>query len=230
MDNHKTETLDIYCPGCNVQVEAIVVAEHTRAIPHQTGILTDPVDTPLDVTVFSLAKCRRCEQVFLTKMDYYEIPGEVSAPQTDLITLYPTVRSFDESLLPTTVATAYKNASGSYQAGLYEPCVVMSRKCLEAICHENGITNGNLRTRLERLHQNGVIDDKLLIWANGLRLVGNEAAHEMDVVVDKNDAKDSLEFVEALFLYVFSLDKRFQEFQQRRDAAKASRAGDNSGN
>jgi len=225
MDEGEKETVDIYCSTCNVQVEARVVAKHVQATPIEPPISGDLVDTPHDVTVFSLAECRRCKEVFLTKMDYWELLGEFSSPQTDLITLYPKPRSFDESILPSAAARPYKNALGSYQAGLYEPCVIMCRKCLEAICHEDGIAKGNLKVRLDTLHTKGVIDDKLLSWATGLRLVANDAAHEMDIVVDKEDAKDSLEFVEALFLYVFSLDQRFQEFQKRRQAAKRSGAG-----
>ena len=222
MDKKEKETIDIYCPTCNVQVEANVIAQHVRATPKEPLISGDPTDTPHDVTVFSLAECRRCKEVFLTKIDYYEIPGEVSAPQTDLITLYPKSNSFDESLLPAAAARPYKDALGAYQVGLYEPCVIMCRKCLEAICHENGITKGNLKTQLDKLNAKGVIDDKLLSWATGLRLVANDAAHEMDLVVNKDDAKDSVEFIETLFLYVFSLDRRFQEFQKRRQAVKRS--------
>ena len=220
MDEGEKETVDIYCPKCNVQVEARVVAKHVQTTP-----IPGSDDSACDVTRFSLAECRRCEEVFLTKIGYCEIFDEGISSLTDLITLYPKPRSFDESPLPPAAARPYKNALGSYQAGLYEPCVIMCRKCLESICHENGIANGSLKVRLDTLRTKGVIDDKLLSWATGLRLVANDAAHEMDLVVDKDDAKDSLEFIETLFLYVFSLDQRFQEFQKRRQAAKRSGAG-----
>ena len=223
------ETLDIYCPKCNVQVVADVVAKHTRAIPQEQVMIEDPVDTPLDVTVFSLASCRRCKEVFLTKCEYYEIPGEVVVPQTDLITIYPTPRDFDESLLPATAAWPYREAARSYQAGLYYSCVIMCRKCLEAICYENGLTKQSLKARLDSLHEKGLIDAKLFTWATGLRLVGNDAAHDVHLLIDVNDAKDSLEFIEALFLYLFSLDLRFQEFQKRRQVAKSATIPGSSG-
>jgi len=48
--------------------------------------------------------------------------------------------------------------------------------------------------------------------------MGNEAAHEFQLDLPKDDAHDVLQFLEALLLYVFVLDTRFQSFRQRRKA------------
>jgi len=79
----------------------------------------------------------------------------------------------------------------------------MCRKCLEAICYELGQKNGTLKAKLETLQKEQAIDVKLVKWANGLRLIGNDAAHDLEVQIDQDDAYDSLQFVEACFVCVF---------------------------
>ena len=77
----------------------------------------------------------------------------------------------------------------------------------------------NLALKLGDLQAKGHIDQKLLRWAHGVRLIGNDAAHEVDQAVAKEDAKDILDLTDALLMYVFSLDKKFREFESRRSGA-----------
>jgi hypothetical protein len=91
----------------------------------------------------------------------------------------------------------------------------MCRKCLEALCHEHGFSSGSLKTKLFGLKEQGIIDAKLHKWTDGLRLVANDAAHEFEARVHSHDAKDALEFIEAIISYVFLLGKRFEVFESR---------------
>ena len=49
-------------------------------------------------------------------------------------------------------------------------------------------------------------------------MVGNDAAHDLSLTVSKEDARDCLDFVDAILIYVFTLDRKFQEFKSRRHA------------
>jgi hypothetical protein len=46
--------------------------------------------------------------------------------------------------------------------------------------------------------------------------LGNEAAHDTQTELSKNDARDALDFTEALLMYVFVLNGRFEAFSARR--------------
>jgi hypothetical protein len=127
--------------------------------------------------------------------------------------------------MPETASRVYAAAARSYQVGLYEPCVIMCRKCIEALCQELGATKGNLKQRLENLQTNGHIDQKLLTWADELRLIGNDAAHDLNIVIEQVDAQNALEFVEAILMYVFSLTRKFEEFKNRRASKSPGKAG-----
>ena len=176
---------------------------------------SEPPDDHYDVIEYALVVCGRCESVSLVESKYLEVPGEFSAPQGEQI-LYPTNQQISTDELPENIARPYLDAARSFRVGLYEPCVIMCRKCLEAVCHQLGIVNGNLKRRLETLQKNGQIDLKLLTWANELRLIGNDAAHDLDIRIQQNDARDAFEFLEAILMYTFLLNERFENFKARR--------------
>jgi len=215
-DQKEFKTFNVFCRQCNLQSEARVVATYTKTTPANPGeAAVDPVDTPYYVTEYALALCGKCEAVFLKESDFYEIPGDVWAPQGETI-LYPADHNFSMDGMPECIARAYSTAARSYQAGLYEPCVIMCRKCIEALCKELGATKGNLKDRLAGLQRTGQIDQKLLTWADELRLIGNDAAHDHDIEIEQVDAQDALDFVEAILMYAFSLTRKFDEFKNRR--------------
>ena len=96
----------------------------------------------------------------------------------------------------------------------------MCRKCLEALCLElNGNSGRNLKQKLRLLHENGQIDRKLYSWAEQLRDIGNDAAHDFKAPIKKDDAKDAFEFLEAILMYTFLLNWRFEDFKARREKA-----------
>ena len=224
-EENEMKTFDVFCNRCNLQTTARVVATHVKTSPiNEQVALTDPLDTPYYTTEYAIALCCKCEMVFLVESEFYEIPGEVCAPQ-GLSVLYPSDRNVSTDSMPETASRVYADAARSYQVGLYEPCVIMCRKCIEALCQELGAKKGNLKERLAKLQKSGHIDQKLLTWADELRLIGNDAAHDLEITIEQVDALNALEFVEAILMYAFSLTRKFEEFKKRR----ASKAGGTKG-
>ena len=95
----------------------------------------------------------------------------------------------------------------------------MCRKALEIICKNNEARGKNLFDRLESLKDMEKIDTQLLKWSHGIRAIGNDAAHDVDSSVSINDAQDALVLTEAILLYVYTLNTRFEEFEARRKKA-----------
>jgi hypothetical protein len=52
-----------------------------------------------------------------------------------------------------------------------------------------------------------------------------QAAHEVEHGISREDARDILELTEAILLYVFSLDRKFRESENRRAGATAEVSG-----
>ena len=99
-------------------------------------------------------------------------------------------------------------------SGVHTASAIMCRKTIEGVCAEHGVAERNLSASLKKMKENGLIDERLFEWSDALRLVGNEAAH--GVGVSKPDAKDMIEFTNAILDYMFSYRDRFEQFKKRR--------------
>jgi hypothetical protein len=207
-----TETIAGFCPCCNRVVAAEV---RTQAYGEPSADLfdhLDPEEEGLRSTVkYRLAFCPACHGVFLQR-SWTSEPSEFHYEEM----IYPKQSKLPLAGLPDEVRRGYESALSCFETGNYEPCVMMCRKSLEAVCMLLGETKGFLHKRLAHLRDKGAIEPKLYSWADELRLIGNDAAHDFKIRISKDDAHDTLEFLEALLLYVFVLDKRFQSFKQRR--------------
>ncbi len=95
----------------------------------------------------------------------------------------------------------------------------MCRKTLEGICAAHGIEERNLSASLKKMKEQALIDDRLFEWSDALRVVGNEAAHGVKVAISQADAKDAIEFTNAILDYLFSYRDRFEKFKKRRGNA-----------
>lgn len=84
----------------------------------------------------------------------------------------------------------------------------------------------NLSLSLKKLKDTGVIETQLFEWAEALRNLGNEAAHGVSSIISPQDAKDILEFTEALAEYVFTYRDKFESFKKRRKKTAAPYEGD----
>ena len=213
MDNQ----LHAYCQTFNVQVELKENGSYSKSRPADESVAPlGPTDVPWITEEYILCSCPKCKSPFLFKREWYEIPAEFETVTREAQLLYPSSSRLPTFSLPSAIAKSYKDAVRSFEVGLYDPCLIMCRKCLEAICYHHDITRGNLKSKLAILNEKGIIDVRLHSWTDHLRLVANDAAHEFDINVHVDDAKDSIDFIEAVITYIFILGKKFEEFQQRR--------------
>lgn len=209
------ESLDVYCPECTMHVSARIVASGNGGFSTSATNPIDEVDAEYHGDVYFVCLCRRCSHPFLVRRSLYGVPGEFETITSEEV-LYPSEKKLPLDGAPANIKAAHQQAVRAFSAGLYEPCALMCRKCLEATCKALGATGRDLNKRLESLLQAGHIDARLLEWAHGIRLIGNEAAHDPDITVSKRDARDVLDLTESILMYVFSLSARFEKFKSRR--------------
>jgi hypothetical protein len=127
--------------------------------------------------------------------------------------------------VPSALRAAHEEAHECLRAKAYNATVIMARRVLEGICQDLGYTGGrNLNDRLKEMQSAGVIDSRLYDWADVIRDIGNEGAHEVGSSIARQDAEEVLAFVEALLDYLYAFRSRYDEFKARRDTQKAARA------
>ncbi len=200
------DAFDLFCPVCNILVQARVIAHGFGSFRSDAVNPLDDVDTEYHGEHYSVALCARCSGPFLVRESLFGIPGEFETVTNEKI-LFPTPPAGDLDGVPPSVLSSLEQAVRSFRTGSYDASALMCRRTVEAVCKALAASGSNLALKLQSLYDSGHIDQKLLRWAHGVRMVGNDAAHEVEQVISREDAQDILELTEAILLYVFSLDK-----------------------
>jgi hypothetical protein len=165
---------------------------------------------------YSFLKCPRCKRPFLM-LQIDDGPG-----WDEPIRLYPPKDIGISLAIPSPIRSAYEEARACFGAKAYTATVIMCRKTLEGICEGHKITVRNLSSALKEMKDKGIIESRLYEWADALRISGNEAAHDVNVSISAQDARDLLEFTNALLEYVFTFQDKFEQFKERRKNSKTA--------
>jgi hypothetical protein len=196
----------VECSRCGATVNADVEATY------------DSYDDELRVPErYTFAKCPKCAGPFLLLQnqwgDSWDEPGRLYPPRDDLLGWS----------IPKPISTAFSEAARCHAAKAYTACALMCRKTLEGVCDDHKVKGKTLQQRLAALRDDGAIEGRLYEWADELRLVGNEAAHDVHVQVGPEDARDTFEFTRALLEYAYTFRHRFAAFKKRRLKANSSK-------
>lgn len=163
--------------------------------------------------LYSFLSCRECNSVILIQQTNQGNMAEGDIWGRPLI-LFPSDVSINTSA-PLKILQGLEESHSCYHAQAYTASAIMCRKTLELICDEFKIKEKTLSKSLNKMHTLEIIDQRLLDWSHELRLRGNEAAHGIDFI-NQNDAKDIIEFTNAILEYIFLYRDRFEKFKKRR--------------
>lgn len=207
MEEENIEREMKFCTQCNSIVETEVIhnyhiEEHSNEDLHGGGVLV------------KLSRCLRCRNPFLSEIDYSYI--EDNYWESSNIQLYPNTENEAIKNCPKIVINPYQEALKCYRAHAYDACVIMCRKGIEAICIDKGEEKGNLVTKLKNLKEKGILEGTLFKWTDELRLIGNDGAHSHEQIVTQQDAKDALDFFDALITYLYHLVSQYDALVNRR--------------
>jgi Domain of unknown function (DUF4145) len=209
------------CPSCNFAVTTIEIAKYeTTAQPIPNQFIIDESEISTQYYEYILRSCAKCGSPFLLKnecINHFEAGNYIQSQEM----LYPLRYSDAITLgkIPESITKIYAQAKECFRNSLFEPSVIMTRKCLEAICKDLGASGKSLAEKIDNLKTTKMVNEKLVLWATELRLIGNDAAHDLDIVISKQDAEDSLAFLNAMLLYIYTLEQKFNDFLSRRGKA-----------
>lgn len=160
---------------------------------------------------YTLLKCPSCAGPILVVQEEYA-QDEYTEPRR----IFPTEAGFADPTWPLEVQESFVEAVKCLRVRALHAAAVMCRRTLEIVSIALGVKDGTLNDRLKLLREQGHIEDRLLEWAHGLRIVGNIGAHATNETVSMLDAQDAVEFTKALSDYVFTFRARFEAFKARR--------------
>ena len=194
----------IDCPHCSVRVNAPI-----------RGAVSD---SDSDCAVV-LAACPSCRSPLVGTTHLFQ--NELNDWQYDQADrVWPAPTSVEVSLtIPQNVRRDIKDAQKCIAHGIYSAAVVLCGKALERLVKERAPSK-TLAEGLNELKANGIIDERLSLWAAALRKERNIGAHASDEEVSKENAQDVLDFTVAIFEYVYTLSEKYTEFMARKSASK----------
>ena len=205
----------IECPDCDAKVHGKMIAEK---------VFHYSVDAEPEKYVF--VECPSCHSPLLGRSDYIEYPtdeGYESAWSAHLVRLFPQPHKNYDPTIPYQVSQSLEDARKCYQAKVYTACAVMCGRALESICKEK-TGEYTLAKGLQGLRTQNMIDDRLFNWGEALRKERNIGAHASDETVSKNDARDILDFANAIVEYIYVMTAKFDAYQARKSKQAANKS------
>lgn len=193
------------CDICNATVDAKELARYECDETDEYGGFI------VSHTRYLFLQCPRCKRPFVVSQYNDGVIGEEVQE-----TLLPLPYRRVDPNLPPTVLSAFEEALSCLRSGANSATVLMSRKTLEAMCHENKISGDNLAQMLKTAKDRKVIDGRLFQWADELRLAGNRAAHDVVDSLTRQDAMDVVAFTHAMLEYIFTFQDKFDAFMARK--------------
>jgi hypothetical protein len=205
------QTILIVCETCDARVQATV-----------EGSYVEFEEGPSVSIRFLLLRCPECRSPLLASQNdedgrYFAGAGDPD-PWGGVERLYPDTRRRHLGVsVPEAIGKAFDEARACFEtAKAYTACAIMCRKVLDGVCDSHDAKGDNLAQRVKDLAEQGVLDKRLLEWITAVRVVGNEAAHDINITVSREDASDLLDLAEAVTEYLYTFKEKFDAFQKRR--------------
>jgi hypothetical protein len=186
----------VLCPNCN-----------SKIVAKPQNYYEDP-DFDLGPQTYVVATCAVCFQVL-----FFRHPYESKDARRGAEVLWPQVDRRLSTEIPESLRLEHDEARTCFKHAAYTAAVVMVRRTLEAVCREHSVTTSPLVKALEEMKHKGLIEGRLLEWAQALRVLGNEGAHFTGRRVARQDADDALALAEAILDYLYVFSAKFNDFK-----------------
>jgi len=195
----------IECPYCESKVDGKIIGEHISCseeapIPFKTVLLECPV----------------CKESLLGCQELIQVGPE----EEEWITgnrLWPQPTNSSHWLIPEIVRDSLDEAHKCYNGRAYSACAVMCGRALEGLCRISKTKSKNISGGLQELLERKIIDERLFQWGEALRKQRNLGAHATGEKISKADARDLLDFANAICEYIYVLSDKFEKFLKRQE-------------
>ncbi|KVM84021.1 hypothetical protein WK68_07445 [Burkholderia ubonensis] len=191
------------CPYCESRVDCEEKG-HVDLDFEQTGVPARAVLLQCKVCKNPLFGIAEVIQTGPNNWDWHSAERRWPAPDNEIDWSIPEIAR--NSLVEATIC---------FSAKAYSACAVMCGRTIEGVCKHHDPKTRTLAAGLKKLKQDGVIDERIFGWSEALREHRNLGAHATTEKVERDDARDLLDFAIAICEYVFILNEKFARFQQR---------------
>jgi Domain of unknown function (DUF4145) len=206
------------CPRCNKQ-SSFEITGHLP-ITYDGGMAHPPQGNAY-LTFDEQATgfvCRHCRQGFVVIESQWvgDQPKRTAAKPSGTLSWrgyhwWPVPGAILDDCVPATVCSAFDEASKCLASDCARAATAMARCALEGIVIDQGEPKGQLVQRLKNLADRGLLLPTLAAWAKEVRLLGNDAVHDLTADISIADARQLLEFIRELAKYIYVLPNDLQK-------------------
>ena len=208
------DTRPVYCEKCNMMVSGIIQATWEPDADVQYDGFGEPNELQYRYD-YHILSCPQCGQPFLVKDASCLCGDRVGLSGTDI--LFPAGDGASLVNVPEVIVRNYKEARTNVVTKSYISSTIMVRRTMECIVRNLGYEKGRLVDAIDKMRNDGVIDQKLAGWFHLLRLEGNDAAHEYAFESDEHHAKECLVFLDAIIHYLYTMTIKYEQFMSNRN-------------
>jgi hypothetical protein len=122
-----------------------------------------------------------------------------------------------EPLVPENVVKIYRETVSALNSGARTLAGGGLRATVEAICLTQGITAGNLQSKIDELGNQNFLTKAQADLLHEERYIGNAALHEL-ATPSMSDIEDGLQIVEGLINTIYVLPAKAKRLRERREA------------
>lgn len=192
----------IECSACEAVVAAETLAQYTAVLNPKLGA-TERV---------TFARCRKCESPLLVGEEFYG--SEDGRRQwSDPYRLYPARDDVLAPRIPRVVRSLREEAHGCFKAQAFSAATMMCCRTLEAAFVDHNVQYETIAGGLAEMRGQGMIDSRLFEWSEALP----QLARRSEPDTSRDDARNVIEFTEALLSYLYRVRNRFQDFRARQN-------------
>ncbi|MCK4546133.1 MAG: DUF4145 domain-containing protein [Candidatus Eisenbacteria sp.] len=195
------------CPRCGYPSSFAV--GHPVGVSWDFGTTIDGLPTETQRAV--ILSCRHCRQgVVVIEEQYAKKPEGRRSGGREVhhrgIYWWPLPETETSGDVPDSISSAYTEARTVLAANCPRAAAAMARRTLEAICDDQGASDGSLASRLEALSKSGALHPSLTEWSKEIRLVGNVGAHFDPITkVSRQDAYQLISFIREMLKVLYEL-------------------------
>lgn len=202
----------------------IYFCEHCEAHRNFKTLSVSEVRSDAFPEQYTFAACEYCKYPGVFYRVDYDLGGGFD--DDEYYRVYPAHDRAISYALPSIVKESYEEAVRCEVHKSWIACVTMVGRTLEAVTKEYAPDVRSMFGGLKKMYDDGAISQEINDWANELRAIRNIGAHATQQKLSRQDARESLDFLQAILETIYYMRPKFMAMKARRHAPSIATPAD----
>lgn len=170
---------------------------------------------------FDTYQCQNCMSYVQVMWSAQEFPSGMRGLYSYYVLPAPIGKAEPSENWPDAVQRFWTQAHESLKIENWDAAALMARSAVQFALREKGAVKGNLKSEIEDLASESILQPIMKDWSHEVRELGNDSAHPdlQAPPTDPQDARDVVQFLDFLLNYLYDLPKHIEDYRQRRKSA-----------